>query len=294
MRRREAIEGVLFALPWLLGLSIFYTFPFVYSLVLSFTNYKIGHPTGFIGLGNFRRMFVEEKLFRIALGNTFYYVALAVPLGIITSLSLALMMNQGLPGTPVFRTMVFVPSIVAGVAVALLWMYILDPGIGLLNQLLDLVGIRGPLWLQSEKWSKPALVLVSLSGAGGNTMITFLAGLQNIPQELYEAADIDGARTWQKFWRITLPMLSPVMLFNLITGFIGAFQVFTVAYVVTSGYGGPNNSTLFYALYIYDAAFWWGELGYGSALAWILFVIILILTLIQLKISNRWVYYAGA
>jgi multiple sugar transport system permease protein len=190
--------------------------------------------------------------------------------------------------------MVFVPSIVAGVAVALLWMYILDPNIGLVNYLLSLIGIRGPLWLQSETWAKPALIIVSLSGAGGSTMVTFLAGLQNIPQELYEAAEMDGARAIRKFWNITLPMISPVMLFNIITGIIGAFQVFTAAYVVTSGYGGPHNATLFYALYLYDVAFWWGRLGYGSALAWILFLIILFFTIIQLRLSNRWVFYAGA
>ena len=292
-RRREALSGILFATPWMAGLLLFFAGPFIYSIALSFTDFKIGYPVSFHRIGNYVEMFTEDDRFRIAFGNTAYYVVLSVPLGITVSLGLAVLMNQGLRGTPVFRTMVFVPSIVAGVAVALLWMYILDPNIGLVNYLLSGVGIRGPLWLQSETWAKPALIVISLSGAGGSTMVVFLAGLQNIPQELYEAAEMDGAPAIRKFWSITLPMISPVTLFNVITGIIGAFQVFTAAYVVTSGYGGPHNATLFYALYLYNVAFWWGRLGYGSALAWVLFLIILFFTIVQLRLSNRWVFYAA-
>lgn len=292
-RRREALEGYLFAAPWLIGLLVFFAGPFLYSFGLSLTNFKIGHPIRWIGLGNYLEMFTRDDRFGISLYNTAYYVLLSVPLGIMVSLLLALLMNHNLKGIPLFRTAVFVPSIVSGVSVALLWMWILDPSIGLVNYALRQIGLHGPLWLQSEVWAKPALVLVSLSSAGGSTMVIFLAALQNIPSVLYEAAEIDGARGIHKFFHITLPMISPVMLFNIITGIIGAFQVFTVAYVVTSGYGGPHNATLFYALYLYDIAFWWGRMGYGAALAWVMFVIILFFTLLQLRLSERWVYYAG-
>ncbi len=202
---------------------------------------------------------------------------------------IALLMNQKVREIPVFRTMVYVPSIVSGVAVAYLWMWLLDPNIGLVNFVLRAVNLPAPLWTQSETWAKPALVLVSLYSIGGSTMVVFLAGLQNISESLYEAADLDGADPLRKFLNITLPMLSPIILFNFVVGIIASFQVFTQAYLMTRG--GPANSTMFYVLYLYNVSFWYGRMGYGSALAWALFMIILIFTLLQIKITDRWVYY---
>lgn len=293
-RRREALAGWAFASPWVLGLVLFNVYPFIYSFVLSLTNFRIGYPQAWIGLGNYVEMFTDDRVFGKAFGNTAYFVALGVPLGLVASLLLALLLNQKLRGIPLFRTMVFVPSIVAGVAVALLWMWILDPNIGLVNFLLRKIGISSPpLWLQDETWSKPALILMTLTGAGGATMVIFLAGLQNIPTELYDAAKIDGANAVRQFFFVTIPMLSPVILFNTITGIIGAFQVFTLAYVATDGQGGPNNSTMFYALYLYNISFWWGRMALGAAMAWFMFVVIMLFTLLQLGLSRRWVFYAG-
>lgn len=293
-RRREALAGWLFAMPWVLGLLLFNFYPFVYSFVLSLTNFRIGYPLEWVGFGNYVEMFTDDPVFGKAFGNTAYFVALGVPLGLVTSLLLALLLNQKLRGIPMFRTMVFVPSIVAGVAVALLWMWILDPNIGLVNYILRQIGIRSPpLWLQSEEWAKPALIVMTLTGAGGATMVIFLAGLQNIPTELYDAAKIDGASAVRQFFYVTIPMLSPVILFNTITGIIGAFQVFTLAYVATDGQGGPNNATMFYALYLYNISFWWGKMAFGSAMAWFMFVVIMVFTMLQLALSKRWVFYAG-
>ena len=293
-RRHESLMGWLFATPWVLGLLLFNLFPFVYSFGLSLTSFRIGYPTEFIWLNNYVEMFTDDPVFGKSFGNTAYFVALGVPLGLVTSLLLALLLNQKVVGVPLFRTMVFVPSIVAGVAVALLWMWILDPNIGLVNHLLREIGIRSPpLWLQDEDWAKPALIVMTLTGAGGATMVIFLAGLQNIPTELYDAARIDGANSLRQFFFVTIPMLSPVILFNTITGIIGAFQVFTLAYVATGGLGGPNNSTMFYALYLYNISFWWGRFGLGAAMAWFMFVVIMVFTMAQLALSKRWVFYAG-
>lgn len=289
LRRHEAWHGVLFAGPWIIGFLAFVAGPFLASFALSFTSYKVGVGSAWIGLENYAEMFTRDDLFWKSLYNTGYYVLFAVPLGVIGSLLLALLMNQRVRGIPVFRTMVYVPSIVSGVAVAYLWMWLLDPNIGLVNYVLRSLHLPAPLWAQSEAWAKPALIVVSLYSIGGATMVVFLAGLQNIPEALYEAASLDGAGPWRKFVNVTLPMLSPIILFNLVVGIIGSFQVFTQAYIMTRG--GPANATMFYVLYLYNVAFWYGRMGYGSALAWILFIIVLVFTLIQLKVSNRWVYY---
>lgn len=289
IRRREALEGYLFALPWIIGFSVFVAVPFVSSLALSFTDYRIGGAIDFIGLANYQAMFTSDDLFWVTLYNTFYYVVFAVSLGITTSLLMALLMNSRVKGIALFRTAVYVPSIVSGVALSFLWLFLLDPSLGLINYVLRVLGMTPPLWLQDEVWSKPGLILMQLSTAGGSTMVVFLSGLQGVPQALYEAAEIDGASRFSRFRNVTIPMISPVVLFNVVVGIIGAFQVFTQAYVMTNG--GPGNSTLFYVLQLYNTAFYWGHMGYGSALAWVLFVIILIFTLIQLKLADRWVYY---
>lgn len=289
IHQREAVDGYLFALPWIIGFAVFVAVPFVSSFFLSFTSYRIGGAMSYIGIGNYQQIFTQDPLFWPSLYNTFYYVIFSVSLGVIASLLMALLMNNKVRGIAFFRTSVYVPSVVSGVALSFLWLFLLDPSIGLLDYVLRQIGLTAPLWLQSEVWAKPALILMRLSTVGGATMVIFLAGLQGVPQALYEAAEIDGASRLTRFWHVTLPMISPVMLFNVVVGIIGGFQIFTEAYVMTEG--GPNNATMFYVLHLYNTAFYWGHLGLGSALAWVLFVIILVFTLIQLRVADQWVYY---
>jgi multiple sugar transport system permease protein len=241
----------------------------------------------FIGLSNYKEI-IRDPFFKLSLYNTLYYTLFSVPLGIATSIAIAIILNMRVRGVSVFRTIYYMPAVISGVAVSLLWLIVLDPSYGLVNYILSLFHIRGPLWLQDPKWSKPALILMSLWQSGGN-MIIYLAGLQQIPEQLYEAATIDGANNWFKFWKITLPLLTPTIFLNLVLSIIGSFQIFTQAYVMTGG--GPLNSTLFYVLYLYQKGFQSFEMGYASALAWILFTIVLLLTIILFRTSWRWVYY---
>ncbi len=292
---RDDLQGYLFISPWLIGFILLAAGPIILSIFMSFTRWSLLSPPQWIGLENYSRLFTEDPLVYKSLWNTAYYVFFSVPLGVILSLALALLLNQNVRGQSLFRTLFFLPSVTNLVAVSILWMWIFNPEFGLLNRGLEWIGIQGPLWLQSETWSKPALILMSLWGIGGG-MIINLAALQNIPGELYEAADLDGARPVRKFWHITLPMISPALFFNLIMNIIGSFQVFTQAFVMTASSGqgqegGPNNSTLFFVLYLYKKAFQQFKMGYASALAWVLFVIILVFTLIQFYLSKRWVYY---
>jgi multiple sugar transport system permease protein len=240
---------------------------------------------------NFRRLLVEDPLFWHSLGNTFQYALLAVPLGVIGSLGAAMLLNSGVRGQRVFRTLFYLPTMVPAVASALLWLWILNPENGLMNVALEKVGVTGPSWLQDEKWALPSLVLMSLWGIGGARMVIFLAGLQGVPDSYYEAATLDGASPWRRFLSITWPLLSPVTFFNLVMGLIGAMGVFTQAYIMTAG--GPNNATLFYALYLFRNAFEYFKLGKASAMAWIMFVILLGFTLIQFRMAKRWVHYEG-
>lgn len=286
--RREELYGYLFVSPWLIGYMVFVAFPVAFSLVISFCKYDLPFTVKFIGLSNYAEMLFHDPLFKTSLYNTVYYTLLSVPLGIATSIIIALILNMKLRGISFFRTIYYMPAVISGVAVALLWLVLLDPSYGLINYLLSLLHIRGPLWLQDPSWSKPALIIMSLWQAGGN-MIIYLAGLQQIPEQLYEAATIDGANNWYKFWRITLPLLTPTIFLNLILSIIGSFQIFTQAYVMTNG--GPLNSTLFYVLYLYQKGFQSFEMGYASALAWVLFIIVLSLTLLVFRTSRRWVYY---
>jgi multiple sugar transport system permease protein len=215
-----------------------------------------------------------------------------VPLGVLASLGAALLLNQGFRGTVLFRTVFFLPSIVPIIASVLIWLWILQPSIGVMNYLLSLVGIPGPPWVQSTTWAIPSLVILSLwSTAGGSRMIVFLAGLQGVPTELYEAAKIDGASAWQRFLHVTLPMISPTIFFNVVISIIGALSVFTVAYIGTQG--GPAYATYFYVYHLYVSAFQYSLMGYASALAWVFLVIVLALTFLQFKLQDRWVYYAG-
>ena len=289
LARKEAREGYLYALPWFIGFTVFTAGPIIASFLLSFTNWDLIRPAEWIGFGNYN-MLLEDPLFWQSLKVTSIYALFSVPLGILGGLAIAVLMNQKIKGLSVFRTIYYLPAVVSGVAVSLLWSWIFNPDFGVLNYLLSLIGINGPGWIYDEKWALPSLIIMSLWGVGGG-MVIYLAGLQGVPTELYEAAIIDGASSWRRFWSITIPMISPVIFFQLIMGIIGSFQIFTQAYIMTGG--GPNNATLFYVLYLYRNAFQWFKMGYASALAWVLFIVILILTIIQFKLANRWVYYEG-
>jgi len=254
------------------------------------TDYAIIASPEWVGLANFRRAFTEDPLFYKSLGNTAYYVGIGVPLRVIFAFLLAVLLNTDIRGRLFYRVAYYVPSIIPGVASAVLWLILLNPRLGLINLLLGLFGIPSINWLGNPMWSKPALILMSLWSVGGS-MIIYLAGLQSIPQALYEAAEIDGASGWTKFWNVTIPLMTPTILFNLIMQIIDSFQVFASAFIMTGG--GPLNSTLFYMLHLYNYAFQFFKMGYASALAWILFVIILVFTLLTLKWSETWVFYRG-
>jgi len=293
LETRQALWGYLFLSPWLFGLIIFVSGPMIACLVLSFSEYDILSPPKWIGLGNYERAFFQDELFWPSLGRTAYYAILTVPLEIIGALLLALLLNQGIRGTSFFRTMFFLPHLTPAVAMATLWVWLMNPEIGPLNYFLSRFGWpRDFPWLTSNTTVIPSLVLISLwSGVGGNNMLIFLASLQGVPQELYEAAEIDGAGSTSKFRWVTLPMISPAMFFNLVLGLIGALQVFTLSFVATNG--GPFYGSWFLALHIYQQSFAYFRMGYGSALAWIFAVIVMTLTLVNVRLSDRWVYYGG-
>lgn len=291
MRTREAINGYLFFSPWLIGLIFFSAGPILYSLYLSFTSYNMHSAPKWVGTLNYRVLFTEDPLFWQSLYNTLYYVVFSVPLATAAGVLMAVLLNQKVKGIGVWRTIFYLPSVVSIVVVSLLWQWIFDPTFGLINTALAQIGIEGPGWLQDRHWSKPALIIMSLWGVGGG-MIIYLAGLQGISRELYEAARVDGAGRIRQFFNITIPMLTPTIFFNLIMGVLGALQVFVQAFIMTAG--GPVNSTMFYALYLYNKAFRDLQMGYASAMAWVLLVISLIFTLIILRTSRSWVYYEGA
>ena len=297
------LSGYLFASPWLIGFFSLTLLPMVASLLLSLARWD-GINLGdirWVGAGNYLRALDDENV-RIALGNTIFYSFLAVPLGLGLALLLAILLNQKLAGISVFRTIFYLPHVIGGVATIMMWTWVFNPDFGLLNAFLrggaDLLaqaglvnpGWKPPEWLYDPKWSKPSLIIMSLWGTGG-AMLIFLAALQNVPDQLYEAARIDGAGRMAQFRHVTVPQISPAIFFNLVMGVIGSFQVFNEAYIMTAG--GPNRSTLFYVLYLYNKAFQDFEMGYASALAWVLFVIILALTLLVLRSSRLWVYYEG-
>lgn len=310
--RTEGIEGILFASPWLVGLFVFTAFPILFSIVLSVSEWNPYEPLSklrFVGLDNFTRAFSQDEVFGDplmlkSLYNTFYFAIFSVPLTLCVSLGLALLLNQKIRGITVFRTTFYLPSIVSGVATVILWYYIFNPAFGPLNaflhalnhffdqtRVLAFIDLPEPNWLLEARWSKPALIIMAMWGAGGAGMLVFLAGLQGVPDQLYEVAELDGAGRLQKFLNITLPMLTPTIYFNLIMGIIGSMKVFMSAYVLTNGTGGADKSLLFYVLHLYTKAFVDQEMGYASALAWILFVIILMLTLLVIRSSTAWVYY---
>lgn len=285
-KKRESLEGYLFILPWLIGLVLLYIGPMLLSLYMSLTEWDLFSPPRFIGLGNFQKM-AGDQYFWKSLVNTAIYVGGRVPLVLILALFIALLLNQNIPMRNYLRTAYYLPVVTPQVAMFLLWTWMFQPDAGIINEALALVGIDGPNWLGSTAWAKPALILVSAWGIG-SIMVIFLAGLQGVPQHLYEAADLDGANVWQKLRHVTLPLLTPVIFFNLIMGIIQSFQVFAKAFVMTAG--GPANATLMYVLYLYNQAFLWFRMGYGAALAWVLFAILFGFTYIMFR-RSQWVYY---
>lgn len=287
--RREAIEGYLFIMPWLVGLVAFVVGPIVASFYLSFTNYEIVRAPVFTGLRNYEQL-INDRLFWQALRVSSIYVAVSVPLGLVLSFAVALLMNQKIRWIGLWRTVYYLPTLVPVIASTMLWLWIFNPEFGLLNMLLAQVGIKGPLWLGHSQWALPSLILMSLWTVGA-PMLIYLAGLQGIPTDLYEAAEIDGAGVWPKFVRVTIPMMTPVIFFNLVMNMIAAFQVFVQPFIMTQG--GPRYATLFYVLYLYQNAFQYFRMGYASALAWVLFAVILVLTGLVLRSSVMWVYYEG-
>jgi multiple sugar transport system permease protein len=287
--RREAIEGYLFIMPWLVGLVAFVIGPIVVSFYLSFTDYEIVRAPTFTGLRNFEQL-INDRLFWQALRVSSIYVAVSVPLGLALSFAVALLMNQKVSWIGLWRTIYYLPTLVPVIASTMLWLWIFNPEFGLLNMLLAQIGIEGPLWLGHSRWALPSLILMSLWTVGA-PMLIYLAGLQGIPTDLYEAAEIDGAGAWAKFIRVTIPMMTPVIFFNLVINMIAAFQVFVQPFIMTQG--GPRYATLFYVLYLYQNAFQYFRMGYASALAWVLFAVILVMTALIFRSSTMWVYYEG-
>lgn len=290
--RRNLMYGLIFVSPWLIGLAVFVIYPVIASAYYSFTEYSVVKPPEWVGLENYRYLFTQDKLFPTALKNTLYYVFIFVPLSTVMSLTLALLLNMKVKGMAFYRTVFYLPSIVPAIAMSMLWLWILNPQYGLANEVLRNLGLPALGWMSSPTWSKPSLIIMSLWAAGGGIVI-FLAGLQDIPQHLYEAADLDGAGSLAKIFKITIPLLTPSIFFNFVIDMIAAFQYFTSAYVMTGGQGGPLDSTLFYVLLLYRNAFSYFKMGLASAMAWILFIIVFVLTLILFKSSDRWVYYEG-
>lgn len=290
--RRDLINGLLFISPWLFGLLVFTLYPLLASLYYSFTDYNVLQPANGVGLSNFREMFTEDHLFWTAVKNTLTFAAISIPFNIVMSVCLALLLNLKVYGMSIYRTIFYLPSVFPQVVTALLFSWMLNPQFGLVNALLKQAGLPTVGWLMDPDWSKPSLVLIGLWGIGGS-MVIYLAALQDVPQHLYEAAELDGAGALTKTFFITLPMISPAIFFNLVLGTIEVFQSFTFVYVLTNGEGGPLDTTLFYGLLLYRNAFKYLHMGYASAMAWLLALFVLVITLVIFKSSGRWVFYGG-
>lgn len=291
LNKQQALFGIIFMMPWFIGFIIFGLYPMIMSAYYSLCRYDVLRIPQFIGFGNFEKLIFEDPYFWNSISNTLIYTILRVPLCIIGSLLLAVLVNNAVKGVKFFRTIYFIPSIVTGVVLSVVWLWMFNPQFGLINSSLAYLGIPGPLWLLDPNWSKPSMVLMSVWSIGGGRMLVFLAALQNIPNHLYESVDIDGGGWWAKFRNITIPMLSPVIFLWSVLEIIFSLQVFVEAYIMTQG--GPLNSTMFYNLYLYNKAFNDFEMGYASALAWLLLIITMIITIIQFQVSKRWVHYDG-
>jgi multiple sugar transport system permease protein len=293
---RNLRNGLAFCSLWLVGMGVFTVYPVLASLYYSFADFSVLEPPVWVGARNYGRL-VHDSVFWLSLKNTLVYVGLSLPLGMLVSISLAVLLNTGVRAMALFRTFFYLPSLVPIVASSMLWLWIFNGTYGILNAalkpLLAVFGTTPPTWLADPDWAKPALVLMSAWGVG-NSMVIYLAALQDVPEELYESAQIDGAGWWSRIWHVTLPMISPVIYFNLIMGIIGSLQVFSQVFVMTGGAdGAPARSTLFYALYLFSTAFYDLRMGYASAMAWILFLLIVGLTLLATKLSEKRVHYGG-
>jgi multiple sugar transport system permease protein len=289
LRRQEALAGVLFALPAIAGFVVWIAGPMLGSLGIAFTDWNLIRSPNWIGTANFEQMLGDDSLFWKSLGVTAYYTVIAVPLNLSASFLLALGLNQRVRGVSVFRTIFYLPVILPAVATSLVWIWLLNPNFGILNLALDAVGLPTQKWIYDETLAIPSLWLMSLWASGGGTMLIFLAGLQGVPRDLLDAASVDGAAWWPRLRHITIPMISPVILFNLLTGIIGTFQIFAQGYLMTNG--GPNNATLFYVLYLYKRAFQQGYMGYAAALGWVACLILIAISITVFRLSRARVYY---
>ena len=287
----KPIYGWLFALPWLIGLLVFYVYPLLSSIVFSFTSFNGINPGHFIGWQDYRDLLADDT-FWVSVKNTFYFAILAVPVSLVCGVFLAILLNTKLKGQSIYRVIVFIPTLVPVVAVSIIWQWLLNSQFGLVNYLLYKLGLPGPPWFGSEAWAKPSILIIVVWSIGAN-VLTYLAGLQDIPQTYYEAAAIDGANTLQKLNYITLPLLSPIILYNTIMGIITAFQQFTLPFVITNGQGTPANSMMFYAMFLYKNAFSYFKMGMANAMAWMMFVVVMALTILVFSVTKKWVHYMG-
>jgi multiple sugar transport system permease protein len=286
---RNLLKGLAFLSPWLVGLIVFMVLPVVLSFYYSFCDYTLLRPPIFRGLLNYREL-IHDPLFWKVLRNSFYYAAIAVPSGLLVSLAVALLLNSNVRGQSIFRTIIFLPSLVPTVASAILWMWLLNQKVGLINQVLESIGISGIGWLTDTRWVIPSFALMTLWGVG-NTVVIYLAGLQDVPRELYEAADLDGANMLQRLWHVTLPTISPVIFFNLVMAIIAVLQTFDVPFMMTQG--GPDRASYLLTYYLYDQGFSYLNMGYASAIAWVQLILVMALTGLAFWSSRRWVHYQG-
>ncbi len=288
LRAAETRAAIVFLTPWAIGFLAFTAFPLIASLLLSFTDYKVLKSPHWIGVGNYTRMLTKDPLFWHSLQVTLMYTLGSLPLGLVVGYLLAVLLNQAVKGLSLFRTVFYLPSVTPAVATSLMWMWVFHPDIGIVNLTLKALGIVGPRWLADPKWALTTFIIMSVWGVGGG-MVIYLAGLQAVPTALYESAEIDGAGVVSRFWHITIPMTSAVIFFNLVTGIIGTLQSFVSSFVMTEG--GPDNATLFYMLHLYNNAWRYLQMGYGSSMAWFLFILIMALTVLLLKVGGQVVYY---
>ncbi|MCH8978924.1 MAG: sugar ABC transporter permease [Armatimonadetes bacterium] len=277
-------------MPWIIGFGIFLAYPIFASIYFSFTEYSVLKPAMWTGVENYETL-ISDKIFRKSLVNTLIFAVAFVPVSTFVALGLALLLNTKVKFMSLYRTVFFVPSLVPVVSMVILWIWLFNGEYGLINTILGWVGVEGPNWLGDPKWSKSAIIFMSTWGVG-NAMIIYLAGLQEVPQSLYEAADIDGASPWRKTLHVTIPLISPVIMFNVIMGIIGSLQIFTQPFIMSET-GSPARSIYFYSMYLFDNAFKYHKMGYASAMAWIMFIIIFGLTLLAIKASNKYVHYEG-
>ena len=292
---RRIRAGLLFISPWLLGFLVLTVYPVIASAYYSFTEFRVLSPPKWVGLRNYAELFTDRDYFLPSLANT-VFMFIELPIALALSVGIALLLNQKIRGMAFFRTLFYLPSVVPTVATAILWLWLLNPEYGLVNRGLGTMGIPGPGWLQDPVWSKPGFIVMNLWMVGGNIII-YLAALQGVPEHLYEAAELDGASAWSRTWHVTLPAISPVIFFNLVLGVINTFQYFTQPFMMTGSPGtqpgGPANSTLLYPIFLFQNAFAFFRMGYASAMAWILFLITVLATLLVFKSTARWVYYEG-